>query len=159
MPPKKKTKTVWRNCFAARHFSHFPGGFTITGQKQPSIASTGLLRFCLEPVSPFALPAQITNDGKSAEELLDDGTGFTYNDILLLPGYIDFPADAVETSCNFTKFAFNPGIHRLLNLHSSISQENPPQDPFREFPNGHRHRGTNGHQHGIAWRHWDHSQQ
>lgn len=46
---------------------------------------------------------KFTLDGHSAQELIEEGYGLTYNDILLLPGFIDFPADKVETTCSLTK--------------------------------------------------------
>ena len=75
MAPKKKQKTE------SHDDSH----------KQNNVKST-----------PKKLP-KWTPDGKSASELVEDGSGFTYNDILLLPGYIDFPADKVSLESKFTK--------------------------------------------------------
>eukprot|EP00051_Salpingoeca_urceolata_P026815 m.478833 g.478833 ORF g.478833 m.478833 type:complete len:543 (+) comp21242_c0_seq1:3744-5372(+) len=42
-------------------------------------------------------------DGLSAEQLFGAGVGLTYNDFLLLPGYIDFPASVVELKTQLTK--------------------------------------------------------
>ncbi|KAJ2398522.1 inosine-5'-monophosphate dehydrogenase, partial [Coemansia sp. RSA 2559] len=44
-------------------------------------------------------------DGLSASELIDlKGTGgLTYNDFLILPGYINFPADAVSLETKLTR--------------------------------------------------------
>eukprot|EP00039_Didymoeca_costata_P018925 m.335528 g.335528 ORF g.335528 m.335528 type:complete len:532 (-) comp17622_c0_seq1:162-1757(-) len=42
-------------------------------------------------------------DGLSAAELLKDGLGLTYNDFLLLPGYIDFEAAIVDTQSPLTR--------------------------------------------------------
>jgi IMP dehydrogenase len=44
-------------------------------------------------------------DGLSAEELMDSITqgGLTYNDFLILPGYIDFQANAVQLESRITK--------------------------------------------------------
>ncbi|PIK46843.1 putative inosine-5'-monophosphate dehydrogenase 1b isoform X2, partial [Apostichopus japonicus] len=36
-----------------------------------------------------------SRDGMSAEELFGKGDGMTYNDFLILPGYIDFTAEEV----------------------------------------------------------------
>ncbi len=49
-----------------------------------------------------------TGDGLSLHELLDarggaGAGGLTYNDFLLLPGYIDFGADAVSTHVQVTR--------------------------------------------------------
>lgn len=44
-------------------------------------------------------------DGLSAEELMDEKLtgGITYNDLLILPGYIDFPASKVSLESKITK--------------------------------------------------------
>jgi IMP dehydrogenase len=44
-------------------------------------------------------------DGLSVEELLDEKLtgGITYNDLLILPGYIDFPAHKVSLDSKITK--------------------------------------------------------
>lgn len=44
-------------------------------------------------------------DGLTAEELFDrkSSVGMTYNDFLILPGYIDFPADVVNCEVQITK--------------------------------------------------------
>ena len=42
-------------------------------------------------------------DGLSATELFKEGTGMTYDDFLLLPGYIDFTPDRVDLTSNLTK--------------------------------------------------------
>ncbi|OQV26145.1 Inosine-5'-monophosphate dehydrogenase 1b [Hypsibius exemplaris] len=42
-------------------------------------------------------------DGLSREELFQKGEGLTYNDFILLPGFIDFPAEVVDTKVKFTK--------------------------------------------------------
>lgn len=44
-----------------------------------------------------------SQDGMSAEELFGRGDGMTYNDFLILPGYIDFAAEEVDLSSNLTK--------------------------------------------------------
>lgn len=51
------------------------------------------------------LDQPIQNDGLSAEELMDARVsgGMTYNDFLILPGFIDFPADIVSLSSHVTK--------------------------------------------------------
>eukprot|EP00128_Syssomonas_multiformis_P003132 Colp12_sorted_trinity150504_noHs@1584 len=43
------------------------------------------------------------NDGMTAEQLFGAGIGLTYNDFLILPGYIDFPSDVVDVSTQLTK--------------------------------------------------------
>lgn len=42
-------------------------------------------------------------DGLSAKELIGGGTGITYDDFLVLPGYIDFPAEEVALKARLTK--------------------------------------------------------
>ena len=42
-------------------------------------------------------------DGLSAKELIGGGTGITYDDFLVLPGYIDFPAEEVGLKARLTK--------------------------------------------------------
>lgn len=42
-------------------------------------------------------------DGLSAKEMISDGNGLTYDDFILLPGYIDFQAEEVDLSSHLTK--------------------------------------------------------
>nr|CAI5835126.1 unnamed protein product [Callosobruchus analis] len=42
-------------------------------------------------------------DGFSAKEMINKGSGLTYNDFIILPGFIDFPADAVNLTSQLTK--------------------------------------------------------
>ena len=42
-------------------------------------------------------------DGFSAEELFSQNTGLTYNDFIILPGYIDFAPDEVSLESNITR--------------------------------------------------------
>jgi IMP dehydrogenase len=42
-------------------------------------------------------------DGLSREQLMGCGEGLTYNDFLVLPGYIDFPASQVELDTSFSR--------------------------------------------------------
>lgn len=45
----------------------------------------------------------VIEDGLSAAQLFSNGDGFTYNDFILLPGYIDFSADQVDMHSPLTK--------------------------------------------------------
>ncbi|KAK9890290.1 hypothetical protein WA026_010393 [Henosepilachna vigintioctopunctata] len=42
-------------------------------------------------------------DGFSAEEIINKGNGLTYNDFIILPGFIDFSPDEVDLSSPLTK--------------------------------------------------------
>jgi IMP dehydrogenase len=44
-----------------------------------------------------------TRDGFSAEEIFTQPTAWAYNDFIILPGYIDFPPDAVTLETNLTR--------------------------------------------------------
>lgn len=45
----------------------------------------------------------LPDDGLSAVQLFANGDGLTYNDFIILPGYIDFPADEVDLVSPLTK--------------------------------------------------------
>lgn len=55
-----------------------------------------------DSVIDYAKEQNLPQDGKSAEELFKD-FGLTYDDFLLLPGFINFPADDVDLTSNLTK--------------------------------------------------------
>lgn len=46
---------------------------------------------------------ELPDDGLSANKLFTAGEGLTYNDFIILPGYIDFVADQVELVSPLTK--------------------------------------------------------
>ena len=46
---------------------------------------------------------QFENDGMTLKELISCGQGLTYDDFLLLPGYIDFASDVVNLETRLTK--------------------------------------------------------
>ncbi|XP_075266155.1 inosine-5'-monophosphate dehydrogenase 2-like isoform X2 [Convolutriloba macropyga] len=60
-------------------------------------------------------------DGITVSELMQPGIGLTYNDFLLLPGYIDFTADQVDLSSPLT---------RKIRLHSPFVSS--PMDTVTE---------------------------
>lgn len=45
----------------------------------------------------------VPQDGQAASQLLNAGAGLTYDDFLLLPGYIDFTADSVDLTSALTR--------------------------------------------------------
>jgi IMP dehydrogenase len=47
-------------------------------------------------------PKDVPRDGRDAETLFGDGHGYTYDDIILLPGHIDFTVDEVELESSLT---------------------------------------------------------
>ena len=44
-----------------------------------------------------------TGDGLTAKEMMGMGQGLTYNDLLVLPNYIDFAANEVDLTCRLTR--------------------------------------------------------
>lgn len=42
-------------------------------------------------------------DGLTIKELFRNNDGLTYNDFIILPGYIDFPSDSVSLKARLTK--------------------------------------------------------
>jgi len=47
--------------------------------------------------------AYVPDDGQTGSQLFGNGEGLTYNDFIILPGYIDFPATDVDLSSALTK--------------------------------------------------------
>ncbi|KAK3104014.1 hypothetical protein FSP39_023682 [Pinctada imbricata] len=45
----------------------------------------------------------VPDDGQTGAQLFANGDGMTYNDFLILPGFIDFPADEVDLTSALTK--------------------------------------------------------
>ncbi|PAA74063.1 hypothetical protein BOX15_Mlig001129g1 [Macrostomum lignano] len=45
----------------------------------------------------------VPDDGISGRELFNNGDGLTYNDLIILPGFIDFPASIVDLTSPLTK--------------------------------------------------------
>ena len=46
---------------------------------------------------------ELDNDGLTASELFKNGDGLTYNDFIILPGFINFNSNDVELHSNVTK--------------------------------------------------------
>lgn len=57
--------------------------------------------YVLGNVKPADMP--LPDDGLSAEQLFGTGDGLTYNDFIILPGYIDFAADEVDLLSPLTR--------------------------------------------------------
>ncbi|KAL6259315.1 hypothetical protein P5V15_009232 [Pogonomyrmex californicus] len=57
--------------------------------------------YVLGDVKPTDVP--LPNDGLSAAQLFAAGDGLTYNDFIILPGYIDFTADEVDLLSPLTR--------------------------------------------------------
>nr|AFZ93521.1 inosine-5'-monophosphate dehydrogenase [Camellia sinensis] len=65
--------------------------------------------------------AGIEEDGYPAERLFKQGYSYTYDDVIFLPHYIDFPADSVQLSTKLTR-----------NLNLSIPCVSSPMDTVTE---------------------------
>jgi len=50
-----------------------------------------------------ASSADLADDGFAAPRLFSQGVSYTYDDVIFLPGYIDFPADAVDLSTRLSR--------------------------------------------------------
>lgn len=57
----------------------------------------------LDEAAATTLATSHTADGVALPTLFDGPTGYTYDDVILLPGYIDFPATAVSLATRVTK--------------------------------------------------------
>jgi IMP dehydrogenase len=55
------------------------------------------------PILPQSATLNPTDDGATASQLFSSVTGYTYDDFILLPGYIDFSADQVALQTQLTK--------------------------------------------------------
>lgn len=53
-------------------------------------------------------------DGNSSDQIFEGGTGLTYRDYLVLPGYIDFHPSDVHLETRVTR---NISIHRPMIFH------------------------------------------
>lgn len=57
--------------------------------------------YVIGDIKPADIP--LPDDGLSAAQLFTTGDGLTYNDFIILPGYIDFIADDVDLLSPLTK--------------------------------------------------------
>lgn len=71
--------------------------FRIDDQKRVKIMAD----YVLGDTKPSDVP--LPDDGLSAEQLFTAGDGLTYNDFIILPGYIDFTADEVDLLSPLTR--------------------------------------------------------
>lgn len=53
--------------------------------------------------SPANLDAELLLDGMSAKQFFEQGTGYTYDDFILLPGHINFSADEVSLESQISR--------------------------------------------------------
>jgi len=65
--------------------------------------------------------AGVEYDGFSAKEVFNQSKGYTYDDLILLPGHIDFPTDAVTLASRFSK-----------NIHVKVPFVSSPMDTVTE---------------------------
>eukprot|EP00884_Botryococcus_braunii_P003037 jgi/Botrbrau1/12734/Bobra.67_1s0093.1 len=54
-------------------------------------------------VNGFNFNLDSLQDGATAAQIFTQGTTYTYDDVIFLPGYIDFPAHEVDLSVPFDK--------------------------------------------------------
>ena len=90
-------------------------------------------------------------DGIDAKTLLDSkiNGGLTYNDFLVLPGYISIvPLPQLHNHLLTSYFSFC--CFRGRFRHPS-HQKDYPQNPFRLLSYGHSHRALNGNPHSLTW--------
>merc|ERR1712038_202996 len=77
----------------------------------------------------------VPEDGITGAQLMSEGHGLTYNDFIILPGYIDFTPKEVELASALTKhhLADAPGV--LAHGHGNRVRDGHCHGPWRR----HRH--------------------
>ena len=98
-------------------------------------------------------------DGLDAKTLLDSkiNGGLTYNDFLVLPGYIGTckpPRSSTPWLTSHTRLCCV-----RCRLRYTSNQAHLPQNTFGLFPHGHSHRALDGNSHGPSGRAWSHTSQ
>ncbi|TPX58460.1 IMP dehydrogenase [Powellomyces hirtus] len=80
---------------ASSYTPEFPGAPSTSANESEDARNARLSALLAEPL----------RDGLSAEELMDPKVsgGLTYNDLLILPGYVDFPANVCSLESRITK--------------------------------------------------------
>lgn len=98
-------------------------------------------------------------DGLDAKTLLDSkiNGGLTYNDFLVLPGYIGTFKPPWSSSHWLTSHTRLCCVRCRLRYPSN--QANLPQNTTGLFPHGHSHRALHGNPHGSTRRAWSHTSQ
>ena len=98
-------------------------------------------------------------DGLDAKTLLDSkiNGGLTYNDFLVLPGYIGTFKPPWSSSPWLTSHTRLCCVRCRLRYPSN--QADLPQNTFGLFPHGHSHRALDGNSHGPTRRAWSHTSQ
>ena len=79
-----------------------------TATSQHSSNSDGDTMLSTNPKTTVRVPAshdQCLKDGLTVYEMMEEGHGLTYNDFLLLPGYIDFTSDQVVSQAAFIHYS------------------------------------------------------